>query len=220
MNSDTQNRAVLGLGSKSTEYYLSRIHQKYKEQMQEFSTCPLLLYQVDFQEINPYLPNIFSDLKPILKQYLNNISALRISKVLVPNITLHETLDQLESPLKICHAVDLTLELLVENKIEKVALFGTLYTMNSKYFKKKFNEKKIEIFLPTVGDQKIIDNFRKKVYSGKQTVLEIEQVQKLQRKYSKENPVVIACTELSIFSVKNEGSVIDMAELQIDSFLK
>ena len=95
MRSQLPYRGVLGLGSNSTQYYFQRIHQKYKEQNQEFSTCSLLLYQIDFQEINPFLPSEFSVLKPILKNHLNQISQLGISKLLIPNITLHETLDQI-----------------------------------------------------------------------------------------------------------------------------
>ncbi|MGA9211229.1 hypothetical protein [Kaistella sp.] len=44
MKTDLPHHRILGLGSISTQYYLQRIHQKYQEQNQEFSTYPLLLY--------------------------------------------------------------------------------------------------------------------------------------------------------------------------------
>lgn len=213
-------RGILGLGANSTYYYLHRIHQKYREQNAEFSTCPLLLYQVDFQEINPYLPADFSTLRPILEKHLNQFAQLGISKVLIPNITLHETLDLIENPLKTCHAVDLAINYLAENNITKVTLFGTLYTMNSGYFQNKLSNKNVEIIRPDDEDQKFIDDFRKEVYDGKQSEEQVTYFQKLIEKYGEKNIVLIACTELSMFTVKNEKYCIDIAELQIDDFLK
>ena len=220
MKKESVYRGVLGLGAVSTAFYLKEIHRKYQERHEEFSTCPFLLYQIDFQEINPFLPNQFSVLIPKLEAYLKEISDLGISRLLVPNITLHETLDQIKTPLEICHPVDFTLKYLEDNKISEVYLFGTLYTMNSEYLKLKFSAKNIKILKPSDSEQKWIDDFRKKVYLEKATSTEIEDFQNLIRKYSEKKPVVIACTELSIFAPKENPSCIDMMDLQIEAFLK
>lgn len=214
------SKGVLGLGEASTAYYLNQIHQKFNERNQEFSTCPLILYQVDFQEINPFLPDQFEELIPRVSDYLNKISDLGISKLLVPNITLHETLDQITHSIELCHPVQLTIEYLIKNKISEVVVFGTLYTMNSEYLKRNFLEAAINIIPPESEDQLWIDDFRKKVYKKESTEDEIEAFQNLIKKYMKQKPVVIACTELSIYCLKNENHCIDMADLQIEDFLK
>ena len=214
------SKGVLGLGAVSTAFYLKEIHKKYHERNHQFSTCPLLVYQIDFQEINPFLPNQFEVLIPKLKKFLKEITTIGIAKLLVPNITLHETLDQIEIPLEICHPVDLTLKHLKDNQISEVYLFGTLYTMNSEYLKSRFLAKKVKVLQPVESDQKWIDDFRKKVYQGNETLEEITFFQTLIRKYSEKNAVVIACTELSIFSLKENPSCIDMMDLQIEEFLK
>ena len=214
------SKGVLGLGEASTAYYLNQIHQKFNERNQEFSTCPLLLYQVDFQEINPFLPDQFQELIPRVIEYLNKISELRISKLLVPNITLHETLDQITHSIELCHPVQLTIEHLIKNKISEVVVFGTLYTMNSEYLKRNFLEAGINIIPPESEDQLWIDDFRKKVYKNESTDDEIAAFQNLIKKYVKQKPVVIACTELTMHCLKNENHCIDMADLQIEDFLK
>ncbi|SFI28944.1 aspartate/glutamate racemase family protein [Halpernia frigidisoli] len=213
-------KGILGLGAFSTQYYLGEIQRKFKVRNKEFSTCPYLLYQIDFQEINPFLPNQFAVLKPKIESVLNEILSLGISELLVPNITLHETLDKIESPLKLFHPVKLTIDYLVKNKISKITLFGTLYTMNSDYLKEKFSENNIELILPSEEHQIWLDNFRKKVFDQIQTQIEIETYQNLIIEYSVQNPVVIACTELSVFALKNDSKCIDMADLQIEEFLK
>ena len=214
------SKGVLGLGAVSTAFYLKEIYRKYQEKNDQFSTCPLLVYQIDFKEINPFLPNQFEVLIPKLKEVLKEITTLGITKLLVPNITLHETLDQIEIPLEICHPVDLTLKHLEQKAISEGYLFGTLYTMNSEYIKSRFLAKKVEVLQPVESDQKWIDDFRKKVYQGNETLEEITFFQTLIRKYSEKNAVVIACTELSVFSLKENPSCIDMMDLQIEEFLK
>lgn len=213
-------RGVLGLGSHATQHYLQRIHLKFQEANKEFSTCPLILYQTDFQEINPFLPNNFLVLQPVLSGYLKSVAALNISKLLLPNITLHETLDLIESPVKIVHAVIHTVTYLKNRGISGVILFGTFYTMHSSYLKSKFAEEEIDLFLPSPDDQQWIDNFRKKVYQSSETNEEVQHFQNLILKYVREYPVVIACTELSLYSLKKEPDCVDMAEIQISEFLK
>lgn len=214
------SKGVLGLGAVSTAFYLKEIHRKHQEKNYQFSTCPLLVYQIDFQEINPFLPNQYEVLISKLKETLKEITTLGISKLLIPNITLHETLDQIEIPLEICHPVDLTLKHLKDNQISEVYLFGTSYTMNSEYLKARFFAKKVKVVQPVESHQKWIDDFRKKVYQGNETLEEITFFQTLIRKYSKKNAVVIACTELSVFSLKENPSCIDMMDLQVEEFLK
>ena len=214
------SKGVLGLGEASTAYYLNQIHQKFNERNEEFSTCPLLLYQVDFQEINPFLPDQFEELVPRVTEYLNKISELGISKLLVPNITLHETLDQITHSIELCHPVQLTVEHLIKNKISEIVIFGTLYTMNSEYLKINFSEAGINIIPPESEDQLWIDDFRKQVYKKESTADEIEAFQSLIKKYMQQKPVVISCTELSIHCLKDENYCIDMADLQIEGFLK
>ncbi|WP_027376830.1 aspartate/glutamate racemase family protein [Kaistella palustris] len=220
MSSELPLRGVLGLGAVSTQYYLQRIHKKYQKRHLEFSTCPLMMYQIDFQEINPYLPRQFDVLLPRLKNVLQAVENIGISKLIIPNITLHEALDQIETSLSVCHPVNLTLNFLREKNIPEIILFGTKFTMRSGWFKQKFTFNDIEIILPSDEDQQWLDSFRKTVYTGQTTTSDIEYFQNLIRKYGQERTVVLACTELSVYSLKQETFCIDIAELQIEDFLK
>jgi aspartate racemase len=213
-------KGILGVGAYSTQYYLGEIQRKFNEKNQEFSTYPYLLYQIDFQEINPFLPNQFSVLKPKTESILNEIYKLGIKVLLVPNITLHETLDRIKSPIKLYHPVRLTIDYLIKNQISKVTLFGTFYTMHSEYLKQKFNKNNIQIVVPSDVHQEWLDNFRKVIFNQTFTLDQIEIYQDLIKEYSVENPVVIACTELSVFALKNSSTCIDMVDLQIKAFLK
>lgn len=220
MSAELPIKGVLGLGKESTLFYLNQIQKRYQSDNKEWSTCRLIMYQIDFQELNPFLPNQFQDLIPKIQNYLEQIEKLGITKLLIPNITLHETVDQIEFDGFICHPLTLTLHFLQENNISQIFIFGTSYTMNSEYMKQKFSEKDIKLLTPTNDDQIWIDDFRKEVNQQKPTPDRILEFQNLIKKYSVDHPVVIACTELSLFALKNNLSCIDMAELQIEEFLK
>ena len=219
MSSALIKKGILGLGRVSTTYYFNEIQRRYQLQHDEFSTCELLLYQIDFQEINPFLPDNFENLIPKIENYFNQISKMEISHLLVPNITLHETLDKIDLPFEIYHPIDLTLNYLTEKAISEIYIFGTLYTMNGKYISEKFAQKAVKISTPSDDDQTWIDTFRKAVYNETQTAAEVINFHQLIQKYSKKSPVLLACTELSVFSPKDNPACIDMAELQIEAFL-
>jgi len=213
-------KGILGLGRVSTIYYFNEIQRRYQLQHDEFSTCELLLYQIDFQEINPFLPDDFENLIPKIESCFTQVFKMEISRLLVPNITLHETLDKINLPFQIYHPIDLTLNYLTEKDISEIYIFGTLYTMNGTYISEKFAKKAVKILKPTAADQIWIDTFREAVYNETQTAAEVLYFHQLIQKYSQKSPVLLACTELCVFSPKDNPACIDMAELQIEAFVK
>ncbi|MFC6268843.1 aspartate/glutamate racemase family protein [Frigoriflavimonas asaccharolytica] len=212
-------KGILGLGNASTIFYIDEINSQYNKMNGGFSTCPFLLYQTNFDEINPYLPNQFDILIPKIENYFSEIKSLGIQKLLIPNITLHETIDKISSDVEIIHAVDFTIKKLKKYEIDEIVIFGTIFTMNSLYLKKKFGEVGIAFNLPSKEHQISIDDFRKKVYEKRETPEEVSQFQNLCYLYSQHSHVILACTELSIHAEKSPH-ILDMAQIQIEEFLK
>ena len=212
-------KGILGLGNASTLFYLNAINTSFQKRNGGYSTCPFILYQVDFDEINPYLPHKFQILIPKVQKYFAEIKKIGIKTVLIPNITLHETADQIETDIHIIHAIDLTLKKLQQRKISRIVLFGTVFTMNSAYMRRKFAEKHIQLIPMSFEHKLVVDNFRKKVYDRKETTHDVLEFQNLSYLYSQQEIVVLACTELSIHNIENEN-IFDMVQIQIDEFLK
>ncbi|MFT7336501.1 MAG: aspartate racemase, partial [Porticoccaceae bacterium] len=70
-------------------------------------------------------------------------------------------------------------------------------------------------------DRLRIDEVRNRVYSETETVEFIQDYHLLIEKYTTNNPVVLACTELSVFNPKNNNkNILDMAQLQITEAVK
>ena len=207
---------LLGLGSRSTLYYIKELNRLYNQEKGGYSTFPFVMLNVDFDTINPLLPNTSEALDTAVKTFLDELEKFAITTILIPNITLHETIDRLVIQKKILHPLALTVEKIIEQEWSTIVLFGSLHSMESNYISSYFTDKGIEVQLPSQEDRLFIDEVRKQTYTETETPDLIASYHSILNKYSKNSPVVLACTELSIFKPIDNYRIIDMAQLQIE----
>lgn len=206
----------MGLGSRSTLFYLKQLNELYQIKMGGYSTCPLLMLNTNFNEINPLLPKPSAALSAVLQQYAEVIERLNVEHLLIPNITLHETTDRLVFKANVIHPVYLTASHIALNGWSEVVLFGSAHTMQADYIGAFFSARGIKTNIPSLEDRLLIDEVRKQVYSETETEELIEKFHILIKKYCKHRPVVLACTELSIVKPKEDNyHLLDMAQEQI-----
>ena len=219
-----QKIGVLGLGVFSTAFYVSRLHQKYHQLKGGFSTFPFLMYQVDFELINPFLPNQFEKLMPKVQEITSELEKLPVQKWIIPNITLHETFDKLETKINIIHPIEVIVKYCNSKSIHTLIIFGTKYTMNSDYLSSELAKKDINILKPEENDMLFVDELRTKIYQQKNTEEDLSKFKKIIKKYTAQNYILIACTELSIIADNLDSEkLVDIAKLQIEEaihFLK
>ena len=72
----------------------------------------------------------------------------------------------------------------------------------------------IQVHFPDSVTIETIDGYRKEVYAGTVTREAIEIFHSKMKNLSEVMPIIIACTELSIYTVTNKN-IIDMVELQV-----
>ena len=203
---------LLYLGDDSSEFYLRKL--------KEFGFNDVQVIATDFSAINAQLPNNFKLLKKLLSPYLQQVDQEKITRLIVPNITLHETLDALEHSFKfkLSHPVREGSQALKTKGMREVVLFGSLHTMQGDYIQKHFATEDIKAMSPIDQDMIYIDQIRKKVFDGSINDSEIEGYERLLNQYLQKSPVVIACTELSILQQSiNLSNVFDLAMLQMQA---
>jgi len=214
---------LLGLGSRSTCFYLQQLNQAYRAVFGHDNTCPLLLLNADFNEFNKYLPDQFSNLEPALLAYLNTFSDLPVDQVMIPNITLHACYDRLHSKtaqhLKVIHPVELAIKRLQDEGLKEAVIFGSYHSMNSAVLSTQFNDAGIYLMKPEESDMTFIDNIRQRTYLDKETSQEYEDFNLLVKKYAQQSPVLIACTELSIVLKIDSLNIFDMVRMQVRNYL-
>jgi aspartate racemase len=205
---------MLYLGKDSSEFYERKILDKGIKEMK--------IIQTDFKTINSFLPDQFDRLKEVIRPYLKQAESKNIEQLIIPNITLHETIDQIQDEFSfaVIHPVRAAIEFLKNKNIKKAVLFGTTYTMNKGYIVNMAKESGVVVNLPTEKHQLIIESFRKKVFYKTDSVLDRENYLNLLRSYSKISNVLLACTELSlIHETEQTENVLDMASIQLKTIV-
>ena len=210
---------ILGLGHHSTIHYITRINTIYYEKNGGFSTCPFKLLNVNFDAINPFLPDQFEQLKPITRNSIFSLNQLSVSSLLIPNITLFETIDQLDLPEEIASKIIHPLHLLSKEIASKneghYLVLGTQYTMQKGYISSFILNSGGKVVAPSMVHMKQIDALRTRIYSNGVAPSDIAELTTIIDQYSGAIPV-LSCTELSVLGTHIKGySLIDLVELQI-----
>ncbi|WP_163397756.1 aspartate/glutamate racemase family protein [Flavobacterium fluviatile] len=212
-----QALGILGLGSRSTLFYIKELNRLYHKKKAGYSTCPFILWNTNFHDLNILLPEPSDKIKVLLESYLAELLHLNADAVLVPNITLHETIDKLSMLPKIIHPVHLTISKLKEIGFNEVVLMGSLYTMESEYLKTAFHDANISVVLPATQDRLVMEETRKNIYWETESKQLMKDYAAIIKKYSVNHAVVLACTELSIACTTTNKNVFDMARIQIQT---
>lgn len=207
---------ILGLGARSTLFYQKTLHDLYFNKYKNYSTCPFILHQINFNIINPYLPNGHDTIAPILKNSLEKYNTPK-TNLLVPNITLHTILDTLNLKLNIIHPIKLLKNKLKSSTINKCVVFGTRHTHTNSSLGKALNFNNIQIKPLNTNEIEFLDVLRQDVYSNAESVTSINKFNQLLKAYSKDYLVIIACTELSVINTTNTNNVIDLAIMQCEA---
>ncbi|QYS86201.1 aspartate/glutamate racemase family protein [Flavobacterium oreochromis] len=211
---------ILGLGSFSTLHYIEELNNKSLEKFGGYNTCPFIMINTNFNQINTYLPDQETELIKNLLPYLYSLTLLNIEYLIIPNITIHRVLDKILKThnfnFTIIHPIKLLLHKLLEKSITEVIILGSLYTMQGTYIQNLLQQNGITSIKLNKEYQKKIDNLRKLIYTtqNKNTSLLEEIIQKYPNTY-----FILACTELSILKYKNPH-IIDLSDLQISKTIK
>ncbi len=204
---------VLGLGTFSTVHYLTELNSLYNNQFGGYSTCPFKLLNVNFNEINPHLPEGFEVLIPRVRKYIIELNEMGVCTIVIPNITLHLTIDQINFPdeikSKIIHPFEELIRQLKSSEISEFTLLGTRHTMKSELVKNYFSQQGIQVLIPEENDIKLIDELRTATYEKGTSSKRSDQLLQIAKKY--QNPVIF-CTELSLL---NTSELLDVVSLQI-----
>lgn len=202
---------ILGLGARSTLFYQEKLHELYFNKEGEYATFPFILKQLDFNVINPYLPSNAAVISQILCRELKAYNSSEVN-LLVPNITIHEIFDTMQFELHIIHPYKLLVTELANKIINNLVFFGTKYTNDNS----NIGSYCVGLSIEKLRKDEIVflDDLRKKVYFNTETNQDIRTYNTMIAKYSENNTVIIACTELSIINTSSSERVIDLALLQ------
>lgn len=150
-----------GMSWESTVSYYQIINEIIKEQLGGLHSAKIILYSVDFSEIEECQSKGEWDTSAII---LAN-AAIKLEQagadyIVICTNTMHKVAPSIQKEIKIpiVHIAEATAEILKKNNVKKIALLGTKYTMTQDFYKEKIHQNGIEVMIPNKEDIEIVNN--------------------------------------------------------------
>ncbi len=150
-----------GMSWESTVTYYQIINQVVKEKLGGLHSAKILLYSVDFAEIETCQANgDWDESARLLSEAAENLEQAGADFILICTNTMHKVAPQIQSRIRvpILHIAEATADCLKERHISKVALLGTKYTMTQDFYKEKLVEAGIEVLIPDEADVNTVND--------------------------------------------------------------
>lgn len=149
-----------GMSWESSLEYYRIMNEKIKTELGGFHSAKLILYSVDFAEIQKLQhQNRWDDLTIIMKDAAKNLERAGAEIIVIGTNTMHKMADDIEKSidLPLVHIADATAEIIKGRGLTKTGLLGTKFTMEQDFYKKRLHEKHgLDVIIPNDSDREII----------------------------------------------------------------
>ncbi|NMC56151.1 MAG: aspartate/glutamate racemase family protein [Eubacteriaceae bacterium] len=150
-----------GMSWESTVSYYQIVNRIIKYQLGGFHSAKVLLYSVDFAEIEEcQASGDWEKSADILASAAINLEKAGADFVLICTNTMHKVVPQIQQKINIpiIHIAQAAAEELIKNNITKTALLGTKYTMQQDFYKEKLIAAGIDVLIPDDNDMEFINH--------------------------------------------------------------
>ncbi len=199
-----------GMSWESTVTYYQIINETIKRELGGLHSAKILLYSVDFDEIEKYqAAGDWDKSADILSDVAIKLEKAGADFIVICTNTMHKIAPQMSERISIpiIHIAEATADKLKEQGITTVGLLGTKYTMTQDFYKAKLIEAGINVLIPNDEDVKIVNsiiynelclgNIRKE---SKDSYLTI--IKKLEDAGAQ--GVILGCTEIGLLIQQEE----------------
>ena len=156
-----------------------------------------------------------------IKKDLEILDKIGVDVVAIPCNTSHYFYDEFKNfaNLRIINMIEETILEIKRRGIKKVAVFGTLGTLNSKVYNKYAKENGIEVKELSLEDKKTVMDI---IYKIKETNnLESKDFVEILNRYCNDKTIgIIACTELSLLDIPENLNTIDALDVLVNKSIE
>lgn len=202
-----------GMSWESTQTYYRLINQKVREQLGGLHSAKLILYSVDFAEIEPLQhAGDWAGTADILTEAAQALETAGADFIVLATNTMHKVAPEIELAINIplLHIADATAAALQVDGITTIALLGTKFTMEQDFYRERLEDHGICVVTPNTQQRnrihEVIFNelcLGKTEPQSKSDYLEI--IQEL-AKFGAEG-VILGCTEIGLLINQSDTSV-------------
>ncbi len=214
-----------GMSWESTVSYYKIINEKIKESLGGLHSAKILLYSVDFAEIEEcQASGDWQKSGEILSEIAVKLEKAGADFIVICTNTMHKIAPQITPKINIpiLHIAKATANAINEQKLKKVALLGTKYTMTQDFYKQILVENGIEVIIPNEHDIEVInDVIYNELCLG---IIKIDSKQKYLESINKMKEqgaqgVILGCTEVGLLISQEDTSlmIFDTAKIHAEA---
>jgi len=201
----TKNIGIIGgMSPESTALYYQTITRKYLELFNNFNFPEIFIYSVKHKKYLDWrIDGRFDLIIQGLSEACSKLKSIGADFVIIATNTMHYFLPEIRknTSIHIISIIDAVRDKIIEEKINKVGLLGTKFTMSGSFYIDELNKKGIEVLVPNEIDQAYIND---KIFSeiAKDVILEetknefIRIINDLKTKGAE--GIILGCTEIPI----------------------
>jgi len=149
-----------GMSWESTQSYYQAINEGIKQQLGGLHSAELVLYSVDFEPIERLQQQGDWDaMAKILCSAAQGIERAGAEGLIICTNTMHKVADEVAASISIplLHIADATAERLIKEKVSRVGLLGTDFTMSQDFYKGRLQDKyDLDVHIPNNSDRQVV----------------------------------------------------------------
>lgn len=202
-----------GMSWESTQTYYRLINEGVKSHLGGLHSAKLVLYSVDFAEIEALQHRgDWAATARILSDAALSLQKAGADFLMIGTNTMHKVAPEIEQAIRIplLHIADATAKVLARDRITRVGLLGTRFTMEQAFYRERLEAAGIEVLIP---DQPQRDSIHRVIYEelcqgeinpdSRQAYLDI--VASLSERGAQ--AVILGCTEIGLLIRRADTSV-------------
>lgn len=150
-----------GMSWESTVTYYQLLNETIKERLGGLHSAKILLYSVDFEEIEACQSSGDWDRSArILGDAALGLERAGADMILICTNTMHKVAPQIQARLHVplLHIADATADALEKAGVSKVALLGTKYTMCQDFYKSRLIDRGFTVLIPDNTDVELVNH--------------------------------------------------------------
>ena len=150
-----------GMSWESTVTYYQVINEIIKRELGGLHSAKMLLYSVDFEEIERYQASGEWDKSAgVLSDAAMRLEKAGADFIVICTNTMHKVVPQMKEHISIpiIHIAEATADKLKEQGITTVGLLGTKYTMTEDFYKTKLTQAGIRVLIPNNDDVNTVNS--------------------------------------------------------------
>lgn len=199
-----------GMSWESTVTYYQIINTVVKEQLGGLHSAKILLYSVDFAEIERYQASAeWNKSAEVLADAAERLEKAGADFIVICTNTMHKVTPDIAQRIgiPILHIADATAEVLCAEGIKTVGLLGTKYTLTQDFYKKRLIDKGLEVIIPEPDEIELVNTVIYNelccgIISDKSRIKYLDIIDGLQKKGAE--AVILGCTEIGLLISKND----------------